>query len=114
MECARKLRHVRERRAGKRPTTPPSEPPASHWPAKESAWRASSPKTRASENHEPIPSDRLTCACPPARTIRHIVMRGNQKFRRFRVLQNEGIRETTPWLHPSPTFPTGVPFSEFF
>ena len=28
-----------------------------------------------------------------ARTIRHIVMRGNQKFRHFRVLQNEGIHE---------------------
>jgi hypothetical protein len=30
------------------------------------------------------------------RTIRHIVMRRNQKFRRFRVLQNEGIREVCP------------------
>ena len=40
----------------------PVRTPASHWPAKESAWRASSPKTCASENHEPIPSDRSTCA----------------------------------------------------
>ena len=28
-----------------------------------------------------------------ARTIRHTVTRGTQRFRHFRVLQNEGIRE---------------------
>jgi adenylate cyclase len=34
----------------------------SYWPAKESACRASSLKTCASKNHEPIPSDPSTCA----------------------------------------------------
>ncbi len=37
-----------------------------------------------------VPRPRMPAS---TRTVRHIVMRGTQKFRYFRVVQNEGIRE---------------------